>query len=257
MKRIQINKLHLWQFDTLTKENGIRHFVTDRSTNENGAEFTLSYSSTPDKDLVRRNRHLLADAMGVADDRLYMPSQIHKTNIVRVTSQTPKETLLDTDALISNERGVCIAVMSADCVPIVLFDRTNNAVGAVHSGWRGTVAHILEKTLHAMHEAFGTTGADLVAGIGPSVSQDAYEVGEEVVTSVHAAFGHESGLMIPQPEAKAKLDLWRANELQLLAFGVAPHNIEISNLCSVKNNVHFFSARKGDAGRFAAGIMLV
>ncbi len=63
--------------------------------------------------------------------------------------------------------------------------------------------------------------------------------------------------MISRPDNKAKLDLWKANKLQLLEFGVDPASIEISDLCTVKNNTSFFSARKGDAGRFAAGIMLV
>jgi len=137
-----------------------------------------------------------------------------------------------------------------------LYDKKNKAIAAVHSGWRGTVARILEKTLLEMKYVFGTKGEDLIAGIGPSVSQESYEVGEEVVNEVHQAFGKDSGLMIAQPDNKAKLDLWHANRLQLLMFGVPSSQIEISDLCTVKNNHHFFSARKGDSGRFAAGIML-
>jgi YfiH family protein len=182
---------------------------------------------------------------------------VHLTRIVNVTSETSPDDLKDTDALITNEKGIGIAVMSADCVTILLYDKKNKAIGAVHSGWRGTVAHILEKTLHEMQNVFNTKGEDLIAGIGPSVCQDAYEVGEEVVSEVKQAFGHDSELMITQPNNKAKLDLWKANAHQLLEFGVAPENIEISNLCTVKNNGNFFSARKGDSGRFAAGIMLV
>ena len=164
---------------------------------------------------------------------------------------------METDALITNERRICVAVMSADCVPILLFDRKNKVIAAVHAGWRGTVARILELTLQEMNAAYGTAGDDIVAGIGPSVSQDSYEVGEEVVEAVINVFDKSHQLMIPQPNNKAKLDLWKANEFQLLDFGVNPTRIEVSNLCTVKNNTNFFSARKGDAGRFAAGIMLV
>lgn len=222
-----------------------------------GKEFTLSYSSSPEKEEVRTNRNLLAAAMGVEGARLYLPSQVHETRIVNVTSRTTVDELQDTDALITREKGICIAVMSADCVPVLLYDRKNQVVGAVHSGWRGTVARILEKTLLEMRAVFGTKGEDVVAGIGPSVSQESYEVGEEVVQSVHHAFGKEHDLMIAQPGNKAKLDLWKANKVQLLEFGVSGSLIEISDLCTVKNNEHFFSARKGDAGRFAAGILLV
>lgn len=258
MKKKSINGLHLWQFESLAKESSIKHFVTDRSSqaNGNGKEFTLSFSSSPDKEEIRHNRHLLAQAMGIPDAHLYFPSQVHKTRIVQVTSATAREELMETDALITSEKGVCIAVMSADCVPILLYDTKNNVAGAVHSGWRGTVARILEKTLHTMQSTFGTRGEDVIAGIGPSVSQDSYEVGEEVVHEVHHAFGKESGLMIPQANNKAKLDLWKANKSQLLQFGVRESHIEIADLCTVKNNAHFFSARKGDSGRFAAGIML-
>jgi polyphenol oxidase len=257
MKRIQINDLHLWQFERLGKESSIRHFVTDRSAHSNGKEFTLSYSSSSEREGVRNNRHLLAEALGIQDARLYFPSQVHKTRIVHVTPDTSKEELKETDALVTAERGICIAVMSADCVPILLADTRNKAIGAVHSGWRGTVARILEKTLQEMHAKFGTTGDGLLAAIGPSVSQESYEVGDEVVQAVYDAFGNENELVVLQANRKAKLDLWKANELQLLEFGVAPSRIEISNLCTVKNNHNFFSARKGDAGRFAAGIMLV
>jgi polyphenol oxidase len=256
MRRVLIDHLHLWKFDLFSKENGIDHFVTERQSNESGAEFTLSYSSSPDKELIRRNRHKLANAMGVDESRLVLPSQVHKTRIVNVTSNTTKSDVMETDALITSERGICIAVMSADCVPILLYDKKNQAIAAVHSGWRGTVSRILEKTLAEMKKTFGTEGKDLVAGIGPSVSQESYEVGEEVVTEVTNAFGSDSSLMILKPNNKAQLDLWKANKLQLLEFGVNETAIEISDLCTVKNNNYFFSARKGDSGRFAAGIVL-
>ncbi len=256
MKRKTFGDIHLWQFENLSRETAIQHFVTERTTVVEGHEFTLSLSSSPNREEIMANRQLLAEAMGINHSKLFFPSQVHLTNIVRVTLSTSKSSLHDTDALISNERGVCIAVMSADCVPILLFDKKNHAVAAVHSGWKGTVARILEKTLHRMVDEFGTKGEDIVAGIGPSVSQQAYEVGEEVVEAVHSSFKNSSQLLIAQPNNKAKLDLWKANQSQLIEFGVEASNIEISNLCTVLNNQHFFSARKGDKGRFAAGIML-
>jgi YfiH family protein len=257
MKQVQMNGLHLWQFENLGAESRIQHFVTGRNSLTSGNGFTLSFSSHPDRDVVVKNRSLLATAMGIKESNLYFPSQVHKTRIVRVTANTKKDEVMDTDALITNEGGICIAVMSADCVPILLYDKRNNAIGAVHSGWRGTVEMILTKTLNEMKSAFGTKGEDLVVGIGPSVCQDSYEVGEEVVEEVSRAFGKNSALMVPQANKKAKLDLWSANKIQLLVFGVPSAQIEMSNLCTVKNNDHFFSARKGDAGRFGAGILML
>jgi polyphenol oxidase len=257
MKKLLINDLLLWQFENLANEPGIKHFVTDRNSNTKGKEFTLSFSSSPDKEEIRSNRQLLSAAMNIDHSQLYFPSQVHKTKIVNVTARTSKDDVMETDALITVEKGICIAVMSADCVPVLLYDKKNKVVAAVHSGWRGTVARIVEKTLNKMRAEFGSKGENILAGIGPSVSQNSYEVGEEVVHQVRQAFGTQSGLMIEQPNNKAMLDLWKANKLQLMEFGVASSDIEISDLCTVKNNNDFFSARKGDGGRFAAGIMLV
>lgn len=257
MKKVEKNGLVLWEFDHLSSLDGIRHFVTGRNTNPQGDPFTLSFSSTPNRDLVVNNRRLLAGAMGVSEDALYLPSQVHKTRIVHITPQTAREELMDTDALITAHPGICIAVMSADCVPVVLYDTRNNVVAAVHSGWRGTVARILEKTLQEMQRHYGSQGQDIVAGIGPSVSQESYEVGEEVITAVQQSFSEAHDLLVPTRPQKAKLDLWNANRHQLLSFGVPDKQIEISNLCTVINNDSFFSARKGDAGRFAAGIVLL
>lgn len=257
MKKLPVNGLQLWHFEKLSAETSIKHFVTDRNSYSDEHEFTLSLSSWPDKTYIQNNRSLLADAMGINNSNLYFPSQVHKTRIVRVTEKTSREELQETDALITSERGICIAVMSADCVPILLYDKKNHVVAAVHSGWRGTVARILEKTLQEMKHLFGTKGEDIHAGIGPSISQEAYEVGEEVVGEVNRAFGNTNALMIPVGNNKARLDLWNANKLQLMEFGVAPSRIEISNLCTVRHNKHFFSARRGDRGRFAAGIMVM
>jgi len=234
----------------------LKHFVTDRRSALADREFTLSFSSSPDRNEILQNRRLLAGAMGISDDRLYLPTQVHETNIVHVTADISRDALLNTDALVTDEAGVCLAVMSADCVPVLLYDRRNKAIAAIHAGWRGTVAKIVDKTLQLMNSKFGTRGRDLVAGIGPSVCQESYEVGEEVVGKVKSAFGEASGLMIPTTENKAMLDLWKANKIQLLEFGVGEADIEISNLCTVKKNEYFFSARKGDTGRFAAGIMM-
>lgn len=255
MQRVSFDGLSLWQFNNLSSLKSVKHFVSERTPLPE-KEFTLSFSSSPDRNFILANRKRIADALGISAEKLVMPSQVHKTRIVNVTSSTTKDDLMETDALITAEKGIGIAVMSADCVPILLYDKKNHVAGAVHSGWKGTVAKILAKTLAAMHEQFGTEGKDVVAGIGPSVSQQAYEVGEEVVHAVRESFDNARDLLIPLPANKAKLNLWDANKVQLKEFGVPESQIELSDLCTVLNNNYFFSARKGDSGRFAAGILL-
>jgi YfiH family protein len=256
MKKIHLSDLDLWQFENLSGEKNVNHFVSDRNAFPKRNDFTLSLSSSPDKDFVATNRSLVATSMSIESNKLFFPSQVHQTRIVNVTSNTEKDELLDTDALITSEREICIAVMSADCVPILLYDKRNQVVAAVHSGWKGTVAKILTKTLTEMKRAYNTDGKDVIAGIGPSVSVDSYEVGEEVIDAVEKYFSTSSELLVNRANGKAKLDLWKANIQQLIEFGVPVKSIEVSNLCTIKNNNDFFSARKGDSGRFAAGIML-
>jgi YfiH family protein len=256
MKKQTIKGLFLWQFDQLGTEPKVRHFVTDRQSGGDEEPFTLSYSSHPDRNFIEHNRRKLAEAMDVSEERLFFPSQVHGTNIVSVAANTAKAELMDTDALITAETAVCIAVMSADCVPILLYDPRNRAVGAVHAGWRGTVNTILAKTVRAMRDKFNTDAKDLLAAIGPSICQNSYEVGEEVLAQVEKTFGRSSQLVVSTAPGKGKLDLWKANKIQLLEAGVIASNIEVSGLCTAQNNANFFSARRGDNGRFAAGIML-
>lgn len=251
-----IRDLKLWQFTSLSEQKNVNHFVSDRKSFDD-ADFNLSYSTSPDPNLVKVNRERVAKAMGLTFDQLYIPRQVHKDHILKVDGTTTSDALEETDALITNDTNVCIAVMSADCVPILLLDEKNHAVGAVHSGWKGTVAHILTKTLGTMQQEFGTNGADVVAAIGPSVCQASYEVGHEVVEAVRKSFSKSDVLLQLQDNGKAKLDLWQANYVQLIDFGVMPENIEVANICTVIHNQHFFSARKGDSGRFAAGIRLL
>jgi polyphenol oxidase len=251
-----IGNLKLWHFTILSVQKNINHFVSDRKSFDDD-DFNLSYSTSPDPNLVKLNRERVAKTMGVTFDQLYIPRQVHKDHVLKVDATTTADALEETDALITKDTNVCIAVMSADCVPILLYDKKNHVAGAVHSGWKGTVAHILTKTLQAMQHEFGTQGADVLAAIGPSVCQTSYEVGSEVIEAVRKSFSQSGALLQPLDNGKAKLDLWQANYVQLTDFDVRPENIEIANTCTVISNQHFFSARKGDSGRFAAGIRLL
>ena len=256
MRRVEFDGFWLWQFDHLATEKGINHFVTDRASSKTEDGFTLSFSSHPDREYIRLNRLRLANAIGVLPQRLFLPSQVHGDRILRVTSETTTADLMETDALVTSEKGVCIAVMSADCVPTLLYDPVKSVVAAVHSGWRGTVQKILSKTIAYLREHYDSQPDDILAGIGPSVCQESYEVGGEVIAQVVTNFANASKLMIPTAPDKAKLDLWEANRIQLIDSGLAADNVRVANLCTVIHNEWFFSARKGDKGRFAAGIVL-
>ncbi len=127
----------------------------------------------------------------------------------------------------------------------------------MHAGWRGTVSKILEKTVEAMKKEFGTNPSDLVAGIGPSISPEIYEVGQEVIDAAENAFGNITS-MVYRREGKTFFNLWEANKFQLISKELNPENIEVAGICTYQNADKFFSARKSKnkAGRFGAGIVI-
>ena len=137
------------------------------------------------------------------------------------------------DALVTNVPDVCVAVSTADCVPVLLYAPDRKVVAAVHAGWRGTVLHIARKAASLMIEAYDCDPAQLVAGIGPSISQAAFEVGEEVVKAFQmAGFPMERILRRNAETQKAHIDLWETNRLQLLEAGLLSEHIEIAGICT-------------------------
>jgi YfiH family protein len=253
----------VYKFSSFASQPGIVHFVSGRdggvSTGELGS-LNLGYRTSDDRENVTENRRRLAEALGIELSQLVFPMQTHSSRVQVVTTDTQPEDLADTDALITQIPGLCISVMSADCVPILLYDPVRRVVGAVHAGWRGTVGKIITHTVQAMQEAFGSYPADIVAGIGPSISPEMYEVGADVLNAAREAFGDTEGL-VRQEEGSDKgyFNLWESNRRQLILLGLKPHSIEVSGICTYQQSDQYFSARKSGnrAGRFAAGIMLL
>ncbi len=262
MFQLVASALPLWQFERLTTYNEVVHFVSGRSGGVSEGEvasLNISYKANDNPVNVQENRRRLAAALEITPHQLFFPAQTHSSNVRLVTAKTHSDDLGDTDALITNTPGLCICVMSADCVPVLLLDPVKKAAAAIHAGWRGTVGKIVTETVKAMQTQFGTDPTDLIAGIGPSICPQVYEVGPEVVAAVADAFGTTDGLVNDVSETgKGFLDLWTANKLQLLQLGVQPEHIEIAGICTYQNHQQFFSARhdRNRTGRFAAGIML-
>jgi YfiH family protein len=196
--------------------------------------------------------------------RLARVKQVHG-NHVRVLTRGAipadvSEQRPDGDAVVSNAAGLALAVMVADCVPILLADRIAGAAAAIHAGWRGTCAGIAREAVSAMQREFGCRPRDLVAAIGPSAGPDDYEVGEPLIDAFRAA-GHPQSRIdawFIQTGAKPRLDLWRANRDQLIDAGVTSEDIYISGLSTVSHPDIFDSYRvAGDrAGRMAAVIVV-
>lgn len=227
------------------------------------ATFNINKYCGDNEEHIARNREALCRLLNISDDRLVMPHQTHETHVARIDerllalSLEERQVALEGyDALMTNVAGVCIGVSTADCIPILLYDPQHRAVCAVHAGWRGTVKRIVEKAIAAMNEVYGSQPADLIAQIGPGISLDSFEVGDEVYDAFAAAdFEMET---ISKQYNKWHIDLPECNRQQLMACGVSSDSIMLSRICTYKDCERFFSARRLGihSGRIFTGIML-
>lgn len=193
------------------------------------------------------------------------PHQVHGIAVAVVSDpNTTREQLEGYDALITNVKGCAIGVRTADCIPILLFDPICGAVAAIHSGWRGTLNRISQKTVMKMADKFGTRAANLKAVIGPGICRNCFQVGTEVVS-----YFKENGIDIfpiyswggPKKDGDVKtwhhIDLIEENRILLVESGIRPENIQVSGICTYEDE-RFFSARRegGECGRITTAIKL-
>jgi polyphenol oxidase len=223
----------------------------------------LSFMDWDKKENVLENRRRLQASVGARDFTLVAMKQIH-SDVIHPFAKAPA-TPCKGDASITNVPGLLLGTQTADCVPILLVDPKKRAVAAIHAGWRGTLAAIVQKTVGRMRLEFGSKPADLLAAIGPSIGPCCYEVAADFVIKFTAQFadadeyfdearsGEEPNPlqwlnMKPpghQPPPKnVHLDLWKANRSQLLAAGLCAKNIYVSEICNACRTDLFFSYRK-------------
>ncbi|MFN8415742.1 MAG: peptidoglycan editing factor PgeF [Cytophagaceae bacterium] len=240
----------------LSTNNSILHGFTLRNPTKfpesvyNG--FNLSYQVKDHSEVVTAHRTAIATSVFNDNRKVFFPVQTHSNIVKEVQHDTSLESLENCDALISNAPNVVIGILSADCVPILLFDTKNKAIAAIHAGWRGTAAKIVQETIKAMQHAYGTHAQHIFASIGPSISAEVYEVGEEVVKQMHP----ES--IVQRSETSTCCDLWMENKIQLEESGVPTKNIDVLGVCTYKNPEQCFSARREGlySGRMGAFIGL-
>lgn len=228
----------------------IPHLVAGISTRHGGVS-SLPYSSLnlgihtdDDPAHLAQNLSLFCQSLGISEDTLIRSYQVHGDQIWE--AQQP-DYLSGYDSIITQKPGLFAGVGVADCCPVLLADPTQKIAAAIHAGWKGTVSQIVAKTLLRMMESYGSNPTDILAYVGPCISQVHFEVGDEV-----AAQFDELHKRIHGP--KWHVDLKEANADQLRKLGV--QHIEIDPTCTVENNLDFFSHRKekGVTGRMLAVI---
>ncbi len=262
------NSICFLKFDNLSLYPNINHFISTRKGGVSSSpidELNLGFTVGDDPENVIKNRKLLASSVGIPFDSFVFQNQIHSDSIKTINKKhrgrgayEHKNAIPKNDAMITNETNICLFVFSADCVPILLFDPKKKVIAAIHAGWQGTVKKITEKTVYKMKEEFQCNPENIIASIGPSISVENYEVGENVANAIIDSFGTKDKYLILNSKTnKYHFDLWYTNKQQLKHAGLLSENIEISQLCTFKHEDLFYSARRDKySGRMGCGIII-
>ncbi|WP_068315732.1 peptidoglycan editing factor PgeF [Polycladidibacter hongkongensis] len=185
-------QLNAVQANALSQISGLTHgFFGREGGGSTGLYNSLNVGkgSQDDRDSIRRNRERIANALQVAPANLATVYQVHSADVVTLHAPFPAETTAQpprADAIVTATKGLAIGILTADCGPVLFADPDKKIIAAAHAGWRGAKAGVLENTIDAMCK-LGAERANIIAAIGPMISQDNYEVGPEF----HAAFTEE------------------------------------------------------------------
>jgi polyphenol oxidase len=228
--------------------SGVTAAVTARDGGVSGgpyATLNLSLSVGDDPASVRENRRRLAAALGTSLDDFVFARQVHGAGVRVVTGAdrgsgafSLDDAIESVDALVTATPGVTLAILTADCLPIVLHDPVAGVLACVHAGWRGTVAGVTAAAVKAMQD-LGCRPSDLVAGLGPAIAGDRYQVGPDVHEAVTAAFGAAAATFlqpdrrsgtVPEGQDRWLLDLSAANRHALREAGVPGDRIHASTI---------------------------
>lgn len=253
-------ELHFYDFG-----EGVKAFSSTRHggfSKGHYAAFNINHYCGDNEEDISKNRALLCLLLGIDEARLVMPHQVHQTEVVAIDKaflglsvEEQKARLEGVDALMTDMAEVCIGVSTADCIPILLYDKAHHASCAIHAGWRGTVKRIVEKAVAQMASVYGSRPADLLAQIGPGIHLESFEVGDEVYEAfANEGFTKEAVMMGP----KWHIDLPECNRQQLLASGIPLSQISVSPIDTFQQYDLYFSARRLgiNSGRIFTAILM-
>ncbi len=196
--------------------------------------FNMSYNVGDDPQVVTENREKFFKKLGLNTESVAYQKQVHGDKISFVDSGGDCG---ESDAMITGKNNLGLAVSSADCCVVFIYDPVNKVIAGVHSGWRGTRKAILLKVLQTLSNEFDSAPGDLICYLSPSISETNYEVGVEVAEQFDLNY-------LKQKDGKYLLDIPKINEDILLNYGVNPHNIQVSNLCSYEYSSILHSYRR-------------
>lgn len=251
------------------RETGLQHGFSTRKggvSKEHLASLNLSFSVEDAKENVLENFRRIGERFGKTPEDFVLSKQSHETKVLKVGRKdrgkgiTKDRDYEGIDALITDEEGIILSCFSADCVPILFYDPIHKAVGACHSGWRGTKGKILQNVVEEMRKHFSSNPAEILIAIGPSICKEQYVVSEDLALSFledYPDLGEDSSSPIQRiSKDKFQLDLWDLNRRIALDCGIKEEHISISGYCTMENPELFFSHRYSQGKRGLQGAFI-
>ncbi|GAB4521453.1 MAG: peptidoglycan editing factor PgeF [Anaerolineales bacterium] len=248
------NAIPYFVFSSL-REAGVPHAIFTRRggvSPEPWNSLNMGGGLGDERSRVLENIRLGLQAFGRTPQQVYDVWQVHGREVICARSPRNGADYAQADAILTDTPGLTLMMRFADCVPVMLYDPRQRVGGLVHAGWQGTVAGVVQAAVERMTAVYGSRPADILAGIGPSIGPDHYQVGENVIERVRQTFGTQCDDVLQTVNGGTHFDLWQANRLLLEAVGV--RHIEIAGLCTACDLTHWYSHRqeRGLTGRFGA-----
>ena len=250
----ELDGLRFYQFDIFPK-TALQSVFTRRGgvSPAPWASLNLGGSVGDDATRVRENRLRAFNAMARRADSIHDVWLVHGTDIVYADAPLPiAEPSPRADIIFTDNPHVTLFMRFGDCVPILLHDPVKQVIGIAHAGWMGTLKGVAGAAVQGMTSRYGSDPKDILAGIGPSIGVDHYEVGGEVTTPFKEKYPQHAELILQERDGRDYFDLWKSNALQLKDAGV--EQVQIAGICTACRLDDWFShrAEKGRTGRFGA-----
>lgn len=263
----------------LNKRNGVSYYTITSfeetglvkhgfSTREGGvsrgcySSMNLRFHCDDSHENVLTNYKIIADTLGMDYKRLVLSKQVHEDVIHTVSDEDIGNGIItenkfeSVDALITDKKGIGLVTLFADCVPLFFLDKRLGVAALAHSGWKGTVKRIGQKTVEKMKKDYGSRPEDILAAIGPSIQECHFEVGDDVSEIFIKEFGSDTAVKYGK---RYHVNMQKAIEKQFIDCGIPYENIDNSGICTYCMSDLLFSHRKtnGKRGNLGAFIELI
>ena len=255
----------------LQEIRGLRHGFSTRKggvSKEHLSSLNLGFNLGDEREKVLENFRIFGSLFEAKPEDFVLTQQTHSVNVRHVGREDRGKGIFrerdytDVDALMTDEEGVILSAFSADCVPILFYDKGHRAIASCHSGWRGTHGRILARVIEAMQREFSSKPEEIYIAIGPSICKNCYEVSEDVGEAFLDAFPalremtKNASPIERVSEEKFHIDLWELNRWIALENSIPAENISVSGYCTMERPDLFFSHRYSQGKRGVQGAFI-